>query len=60
MLATQRRLVPPDEAALVLSLTTRRFNRLVQECEDLPRVTLPNGDVRFDPEELLKWAKATG
>jgi excisionase family DNA binding protein len=42
-------------AARLLALTTNDVRRLVRRGE-IPTVELPNGEIRFDGEDLRRWA----
>lgn len=46
-----------SEAAKMLGLTTQQVVRLANRGE-LPRVILPNGEVRFDPADLAAFIEA--
>ena len=48
-------LISADEAAALLSTTRRRVLRLVSE-QRIPFVELGDGEPRFVPDELRRWA----
>jgi excisionase family DNA binding protein len=50
-------LLTDSEAADVLRLTPRQVARLAKR-GDLPAVTLPNGETRFDPDDLRAWVES--
>jgi excisionase family DNA binding protein len=45
------------EAADLLKLTPRQISRLVGRGE-LPSVRLPNGEIRFDPDDIHQWVES--
>jgi excisionase family DNA binding protein len=49
-----RSLLTPDGAANMLGISSGEVRRLVA-IGALPHVTLPGGQVRFDPDELAGW-----
>ena len=42
------------DASRTLSLTVRQVSRLVRE-EQIPHIVFPNGEVRFDEDDLRAW-----
>jgi hypothetical protein len=57
--AKQKAVIAPKlltqyEAADVLALTPRQVVRLASRGE-LPKVIFPNGEIRFDPDDLAEW-----
>jgi hypothetical protein len=51
------KLITDTEAAEILCLTARQVSRLARR-DDLPHVNLPNGELRFDPEDLRAWIES--
>ena len=49
------RLLTETGAARLLALTSNEIRGLVRRGE-IPTVELPNGETRFDPEEVRRWA----
>ena len=47
-------LITDSEAAEMLRMTVRQLARLARRRE-LPSIHLPNGDLRFDVEDLQQW-----
>ena len=52
---THQRLLSNYEAVDVLRITIRSLNRLVRD-EAIPFIQLPHGQIRFDRNDLLRWA----
>jgi excisionase family DNA binding protein len=50
------KLITDSEAAEILALTPRQVARLAK-CGELPSVTLPGNEVRFDPEDIRQWVE---
>jgi hypothetical protein len=50
------RLLTPMDVGMWLSLPTRDVKRMARRGE-IPCLTLPSGDLLFDPEELAAWVK---
>lgn len=50
-------LLDADDAARLLAVTIRRVKALVRRGE-IPHVTLPTGEVRFEPGELSRWLES--
>jgi excisionase family DNA binding protein len=50
-------LLTDSEAADFLRLTTRQVVRLAKR-GDVPSVNLPDGEVRFDLDDLRQWVEA--
>ena len=48
------KLITDSEAAEILCLTVRQVARLARR-DDLPHVNLPNGELRFDADDLRAW-----
>ena len=51
-----QRLIPPSEIDSLLRLPRGRAKRLAIKGE-IPHILLPDGEVRFDPEEMQNWLK---
>lgn len=51
-------LLHPFEAGRILGLSENRFNKLVKEGHGPPCITLPNGDVRYDPGDIWIWVRS--
>ena len=49
-------LLNPADAAAVLMLTPAQVRTLVRKGQ-LPHVALPNGEVRFDPDDIRRWVE---
>ncbi len=49
-------LLTDTEAADILRLTPRQVLRLAGRGE-LPSVALPNGETRFDPDDIRRWVE---
>jgi excisionase family DNA binding protein len=45
-----------DGAAAALRITPRQVRRLVDQ-RRIPFIELPDGQVRFDPDELAEWCR---
>ncbi|MBX9681041.1 MAG: helix-turn-helix domain-containing protein, partial [Gemmataceae bacterium] len=50
-------LLTDHDVAEWLQTSLRSVARLVKQ-RQIPFVTLPNGDVRFDPNDLASWVKS--
>ncbi|NLF08820.1 MAG: helix-turn-helix domain-containing protein [Pirellulaceae bacterium] len=53
----ETKLLYPSDAAAVLCLTPAQIRTLVRKGL-LPHVSLPNGEIRFDPRDLESWVVA--
>jgi len=51
------KLITDFDAAEILCLTPRQVLRLARRGE-APCIRLPNGDYRFDPEDLRRWVES--
>jgi predicted site-specific integrase-resolvase len=47
----------PDEVSEMLRLPVRRLSRMARQGE-IPAVILPDGEIRFDPDELRRWVQS--
>jgi len=54
---THQILLDANDAAAILLLSARRVRAMVRGGE-LPHVTLPGGEIRFDPADLRDWIDA--
>jgi predicted site-specific integrase-resolvase len=45
------------DAAAVLMLTPAQVRTLVRKGQ-LPHVALPNGEIRFDPDDIRQWVES--
>jgi excisionase family DNA binding protein len=52
-----KQLLTDSEAADILGLTSRQVAKLARRGE-LPRVTLPCNEVRFDLDDLWRWVES--
>ena len=52
-----KRLVTEYGASTILGISHQEVLKLVDR-EEIPHVHLPSGDVRFDPDDLRRWAES--
>lgn len=53
-MTTHEKLIDADDAGRVLLLSARKVRTLARNGQ-LPHVILPNGELRFDPADLVAW-----
>lgn len=52
-----RPLLTPDDVGHWLAMTARNVKRLAREGV-LPHISLPTGDIVFEPEEISRWVES--
>lgn len=57
MMTLADRLLTASEAARILRLAPRRIEQMASRGE-MPSVRLPNGETRYDADDLARWIDA--